>query len=208
MRDVDLTPAAGTGERERLEAVLQAAMRQGRADNSIFGLRLQRQSCALLFEKLAFLYPEAPTEAARIERAFGSTLFIHLTRADKLAQAVSYLKADQSGLWHVAPDGSELERLAPHREPVYDRMAIRACVDMMEEHDRRWLAWFEEQDVSPLRIGYDALSADPVGTLRRVLLGLGLDGSAADAVKPGVRKLADAVNRDWIERYRAETFPP
>ncbi len=207
LRDLDLTPAAGTSERERLKAVFQAAMRQGRAGSSIFGLRLQRQSCGLLFEKLAFLYPEATTDAARIERAFGSTLFIHLTRPDKLAQSVSYLKAEQSGLWHVAPDGSELERLSPHREPVYDQMAIRSCVVMMEEHDRQWLAWFEEQAVSPLRISYDALSADPVGTVRRLLLGLGLDDSAADVVKPGVRKLADAVNRDWIERYKAETLP-
>ena len=29
-------------------------------------------------------------------------------------------KAQQTGLWHIAPDGTELERVAPAQEPHYD----------------------------------------------------------------------------------------
>ena len=60
------------------------------------------------------------TDTERFQRLFGSTLFVYLARPDKLAQAVSYLKAEQTGLWHLAPNGTELERIAPHREPAYD----------------------------------------------------------------------------------------
>ena len=34
------------------------------------------------------------------------------SRENKLAQAVSLIKAEQTGLWHIAPDGTELERVA------------------------------------------------------------------------------------------------
>ena len=42
-----------------------------------------------------------------------SNRYLHLSREDKLAQAVSDLKAEQSGLWHVFTDGSERETTDP-----------------------------------------------------------------------------------------------
>ena len=140
---------------------------------------------------------------ARFARVFGPTLFIHLSRIDKVGQAVSYLRAEQTGLWHVAPDVTELERVAPHREPVYDAARLRVIVEMLVDYDRVWNDWFAREGIAPLRLSYDDLAADPGGTLARVLAALGLDPAAADGVTPGVRKLADATSCDWVERFRA-----
>ncbi|MFN4099887.1 MAG: Stf0 family sulfotransferase [Pararhodobacter sp.] len=198
-----VAPVAAT-ERETLDAVMQAAITMGRGATPVFGLRQQRPSFAFLCQKLAVLHPGAVTDRERIERSFGPVRFIHLTRADKLAQAVSMLKARGSGLWHVAPDGSELERTAAHFAAGYDADRIRDYIDRLTEYDRGWNDWFDREGVDPLRLTYDGLSAEPLATLRRVLDWLGLDAQAADGVKPGVRKMADATSKAWIERFRAD----
>ncbi len=199
-----IAPAAGASEPEVLGQILQAAIAEGRGDTAIFGLRLQRHSFDYFTGKLAVLFPERSNDVDRLEAAFGRTLFIHLTRPDKVDQAVSYVKAQQTGLWHMAPDGTELERLSPPREPVYDGVELKACFETMTAYDREWEAWFEEQGIEPLRLSYEGLSADPIGILRGVLDRLGLDPDIANGVTLGVRKLADATNRDWVQRLRSE----
>ncbi|MEZ0335372.1 MAG: Stf0 family sulfotransferase, partial [Gemmatimonadales bacterium] len=122
----------------------------------------------------------------------------------KLGQAISLVKAEQTGLWHVAPDGTEIERLAPPQEPQYDFARLHREVAKLEAYDAAWHAWFDAQGIVPLRIGYESLSADPAATLIRVCAALGLPSPDAEDVKPGVAKLADATSLDWTRRYRAD----
>ncbi len=204
LADYDLPAVPGRPERDTVAAVFAAAIDHGRGGTPIFGLRLQRHSFAFFSQKLALLHPEPAGDAARIEAAFGRTLFIHLTRADKVDQAVSLVRAEQTGLWHRAADGSELERTAPPREPVYDFEAIARTHAELTGYERDWADWFAREGLAPLRLTYDALSADPAGTLATVLEALGLPGEAAGGVTPGTARLADATSRDWVERFRAE----
>ncbi len=148
--------------------------------------------------------PDAQTDLARFQAVFGRTLFIHLSRDNKVEQAVSYVRAEQGGLWHVAPDGSELERMAPHRDPVYDAGAIGRYVARLDRHDRAWADWFAGQGINPLRLRYEGLARDPAGAVRTILAALNLPLAAADRAVPGVRKLADATSRDWVARFHAE----
>jgi len=191
-------------ERACLAAVMQAAILQGRGGTPVFGLRQQWPSFGLLCRQLALLHPGATSDRARLEHSFGPLRFIHLTRADKLAQAVSLLKAQQTGLWHRAADGSEWERTAAHRDPGYDAQGIAGWIDRLTAYERGWNDWFAREGVAPLRLSYEALSADPRAGLRQVLAGLGLDPRAADAVSPEVRKMADATSEAWIARFTAE----
>lgn len=187
-----------------LNAVLRAAITAGRADTPLFGLRLQSHSCPFFFAQLARLYPDADNDAARIEHAFGRTAFVYLNRDDKVDQAVSYLKASQTGLWHKAPDGTEIERNAPPAAPVYDGDKLRALWEQMCGYDCTWNDWFAAQGIAPTRVSYDALSANPVPCLRTVLSAIGCDPDAAHNVTPGVAKLADAQSQAWADRLRAE----
>ena len=140
-----------------------------------------------------------------MEAAFGKTLFVYLTRENKLDQAISYVKAKQSGLWHRAPDGTELERLSEPRELAYDAKAIAAQLAASLKMDVEWEEWFRAERIEPMRVTYDELSADPYATLTRILISLGADLKpfAVDALP--VAKLADATNREWAARYRSET---
>ncbi|MEO9530108.1 MAG: Stf0 family sulfotransferase, partial [Roseibium sp.] len=191
-------------ETEQLKAVFSAAWKKGTNGTGLFGLRLQRGSFAFFSEKLRHLHPGPDSDVGRVEAAFGKTLFIHLTRGDKLAQAVSLVKATQSGLWHKAPDGTELERVSEPRAPVYDAEAISRQIELMTAHDRDWAGWFASERIEPLRITYDALSSDPEAVLKRVFARLGLDEAAATGIDLPVAKLADDINREWMDRYRSE----
>ena len=73
------------------------------------------------------------------------------------------------------------------------------------EHDRCWTRWFHEQDIEPLRITYERLSAEPQATLATVLSALGMDSVLAEAAEPRTAKLADRVSREWATRFRAES---
>ncbi len=200
----DLAPETSVSDRDVLDAIFQAAIAKGSLETGMFGLRLQRHSFDFFVQKLAVLHPGLSSDSQRFRAAFGRTSFIHLTRRDKVEQAVSYVKALQTGLWHVAPDGTELERLSPPNDLIYDGNDIRAHCEEVTAYDRDWERWFAMQDIDPLRITYEALSARPIETLSQVLDHLGLDCEAAGGVEPGVAKLADKTSQVWVARFRSE----
>lgn len=205
LEDHGLTAEAHDSAQQTLAAALQAAQDAGRGAGDIFGLRLQRHSAPFLLDALRSRHPGLPGDRAVIEAEFGPTRFIYLARASKLDQAISYVKACQSGLWHKAPDGREIERLSPPRAPLYDRKAIAEQIALFDTYEAEWRAWFAREAINPLCLDYDALSRDPAGTLARVLGHLGLPAAVASEIVPPVARLSDDINRAWAARYRAET---
>jgi len=193
---------SGETEADTLNRVFAAALQKGRGETGVFGLRLQRHSFDFFTQKLSVLCPDGATDLERLRVAFGEVRFVYLTRQDKVGQAVSYVKAEQSGLWHKAPDGTELERLSDPQELQYDFETLKTTFDRFEGYDRDWQAWFSEQKIEPVGLTYETLSADPQAALRHVLVGLDLDIKSAEGVEPGVSKLADDVSADWAARFR------
>ena len=220
MRDVDpvwakrwgLPERAGRSEAAYAAAFLQAVLKTGKAGTDIFGLRLMRESLEGLASMLDEAHPGLASDRDRLAAAFGDILYIHLTREDKLAQAVSMVKAEQTGLWHIAPDGSELERLAPPQEPAYDFDRIRRKLLELEAYDEAWTAWFDAQGIQPLRIGYERLSEDPAGMLAKICDALSVPPPSPEAVQPGIARLSDEISEEWMTRYRQDsdrnTIPP
>jgi LPS sulfotransferase NodH len=192
-------------ERDYAIVYLEAAMRVGKAGTPIFGLRLMRESLDELSASLDLIHPGLASDRARFEKGFGKILYIHLFRENKLEQAISYVKAEQTGLWHVAPDGTEIERLAPPQDPRYDFARLKAEVEKLEAYDAAWNTWFKTQEISPLRIGYETLATDPAASLIRICDALGIPAPKAEDVKPGVAKLSDETSRDWVRRYHVDS---
>jgi LPS sulfotransferase NodH len=183
---------------------LDAVRAEGRAGTDVFGLRVMFETLPELTERLGALFTELADAPARFERAFGRPFYIYLSRRDKVAQAVSLYKALETGLWHRARDGSELERTAPHRDAVYDGAAIAAIVDELESHDSGWRRWFVDHGIAPLRLTYEDMARDPRAGLRAVIAGLGMDVARAAGIEPLTAPLANEQSTDWIARFRAE----
>jgi len=200
----DIPDSDTASEQETLAAVFRAAISQGSRSSDIFGLRMQRHSVEFFLEKLAIHRPGYSSDRDRLRASFGEVSFIHLTRENKVEQAISYIKAKQSGLWHMASDGTELERLSPPSHPVYDAERIHHQVQRFERDDCDWLRWFDEQQIIPLSITYEALSHSPTDVLHQVIEFLGLDRSSVNGVVPDVAKLADDTNKVWADRFHSK----
>ena len=99
-----------------------------------------------------------------------------------------------------------MERLSAPQEPVYDADAIAGHFEQLTALDEEWQGWFLREKIEPLRLTYEALSADPRDILARTLDKLGLNRHAAKGIRPTVAKLADTTSRRWMERFRAESY--
>ena len=185
-------------------AYLNAAIAAGKGATDIFGLRLMRENLDELSAILDAIHPGLSSDKARFGKAFGRILYMHLSREDKLAQAVSLIKAEQTGLWHIAPDGTEIERVGPPGEPRYDFERIKGEVGELEAYDAAWNVWFAWQDIAPLRIGYERLASNPAATLISICEALGVQPPRTDDIRPGVARLSDATSLDWMRRYRLD----
>lgn len=200
----DITPEPNLSELDLLRLVFAKGIERGRNQSGPFALRMQSHSLRFFLEKLALLYPDLPSDVARIEAAFGKTLFVYLDRDNKIEQAVSWVKAQQTGLWHVAPDGTELERLSEPKDPNYNGTAIFEAYRQFEADKLLWEDWFQQQGIAPVALSYEELSAAPTQYLAVILGKLGLDPSIAKDIKPGVAKLADETNRDWVDHFQRD----
>ena len=189
---------------ETLEAVLKKAHKTGTAETGVFGLRLQGGSLNYFMGQLKLLHPEQNSDVDRLNATFGETAFIFLSRKNKLEQAISCVKAMQTGLWYKAENGTEFERLAPPQPPYFDAKAIRQHLAEFEEDDQRWEHWFTKESIQPLRLSYEDLADDPSITLSKVLEVLGLKTSSTNAIKVPLAKMADELSKEWAALYRQQ----
>lgn len=196
-----IAPNCLANRSKTLEAVLKKAQKTDTAETGVFGLRLQGGSLNYFMDQLKLLHPELNSDVDRLNATFGETAFIFLSRKNKLEQAISCVKAMQTGLWHTAANGAEFERLAPTQSPYFDAKAIRQHIAEFEEDDQRWVYWFTKESIQPLRLSYEDLADDPSITLNKVLEMLDLQTSCTIGIKAPLAKMADELNGQWATRY-------
>ena len=198
-RALELTDGAS------LQDIVDAAKNAGRAGTDMFGLRLQRHSFDYAMAQFHKLCPGRSSDPACLEACFGRILYVHLERVDTLAQAVSYVHATQSGLWHRHADGSELERLSEPEPEQYNEEAITRQMQSLGQQNTAWRNWFDHHGIAPLRLQYESLAQEPKSGAARVMKALGVSFDMDDLALPTAR-LSDSVNQDWIARYR-KSYP-
>ncbi len=107
---------------------------------------------------------------------------------------MSFARAVQTGHWHQWDP-------RPRDEPEHRFDIIDALFRELEELERGWERWFEQEGVEPLELGYEDVVADPEGETKRVLGFLSL--STDVEVRPLTAGRPVAVD-DWGARYRTE----
>ena len=105
-------------------AYIDAAIRAGCDGTGTFGLRLMCDHREEALRRLRANSDAKHADAALFRDAFGPANYVFLTRRDGVAQAVSRLRAERSGLWHRNADGSVREQTAERGGMEYDRNDI------------------------------------------------------------------------------------
>ena len=182
-----------------LAEYLAIAFRHGSTANGVFASKLQWWQLTSLAPELARLQGGGDVPPAeRLARAFGEPRYIWVTRRDKIRQAVSLFRAKQSHAWH------SLRSRESSATPAFSFHLIDAALRQIVQEEALWAHFFDEAGITPHTVVYEDLAADYAGTIRGVLRYLDIP-FPADAVIPPtrMRKLADELSEEWVQRYYA-----
>ena len=160
----------------------------------VFGLKLHWDQLDRFLGLLRSLRAAGGQDGELIAAVFPEPRYVHLRREDAVAQGVSWWKARTSGAWR---GGRE-----PRSEPVFDFDGIDERVERVQEHDREWARWLGENGIDALELTYERFVDDPGAAVRSTLAFLGVDVPADLHVEPRTERQSDAVNDEWIRRYR------
>lgn len=172
------------GHRDHAQAAQRILRSQARA---AFGTKCIRQSLI------------AAAYLGIIDQFLDHIAFFIIDRKDKVAQAVSFHKAQCSGRFHsgqepaeaVSPDDFDFDRIYVH----YTR--FRTIGD-------QYKALGEALGKPMQRFWYEELVANPSEFLKSVNHTLGLPLRRGIEAEARVEKLSDAINAEWAERFRAQ----
>lgn len=165
---------------EQIEAVL----RIGSTPNGIYGVKI---------------FPDQFNAMApyRWTQRLPSLKYIQLVRNDLLGQAISLLRAEQTGRWKSSDAGSS--------QPRYDRRRIWRNMARLAEAEARWRVFFARNAIAPLKLCYETVVKDPQGAVDEVAEFVGLEHSAPiDRGKVDVAMLRDAASESWRRRFLEE----
>jgi LPS sulfotransferase NodH len=110
------------------QSYVDTALSFGAAETGCFGMRIMWNNVPPLIARLGQLYPSMASDHDLLQAALGPLKFIHLARADKVAEAVSLDIAEQSGLWHRNADGTERERTTNPAQPTLQLRRILSFI--------------------------------------------------------------------------------
>ena len=159
------------------------------AKSGVFGLKAH-------FENFEGFLKEYPA----LLDVLSPVTYIYINRRDRVAQAVSMARALQTNQWSSQAQEGKKPELR------YNRELIANSMKEVELQDAGWLNWFKAKNITPFRLTYEDLLADPAGTVQSVVEYLGVQNAERDEVKvPPVEKQSDDTNQEWIERFRRET---
>lgn len=173
-------------ESSTLPAYVDGVVRRRTTSNGVFSLKIHWSSYDRERDLHGFSFEMLPQPIT----------WIHIQRRDLVAQAVSYVKANQSGVFAISGRGPRFS------SPVhYDDEALVEAFHRVRDGARHWSGFFARSGITPLEVTYEALDADYEATIAWVLSELGFpDVDVPSAIH--VRQ-ADEVNAAWAARFRS-----
>lgn len=132
---------------------------------------------------------------ALIKEWFPRPAFIHLSRQDRVRQAVSSLVAIHSRQWRSIPGQG---RQQPEEEVCYDYERILGLIAYADRSHTHWRSFFSANSLQPYTIGYEDLVAEKSPALRTLLTQLGYSG---DLPARRMQRQADARSEKLLARF-------
>ncbi len=125
--------------------------------------------------------------------------FVHISRRDADAQAVSLWVALLTDAWH-----RERDEPAPRTRVPYDYGEIERLRALMLRHEAAWVGFFAAHRLQPVEVVYEDLIADYEGELRRVVGALRPGVAVAEIPPPIGVSQSNEHTRALVERFRRD----
>ncbi len=187
---LDVNPDADFSEYLRL------LMEKRSTENGVFGGKIMWAHVEGVVGRLGGTKAEA---AELLAGVFPNLRYIRMRRADKLRQAISLWKAKQTKVYNSLQAG-EAGGTAP--APVFDFGEIRKIRDRFVLEDEEWGRFFSGHDLSPYEVRYETFAEGYPEETKAILDYLQIPVPSDFEIMPlTYRKLADAVNEEWREKF-------
>ena len=175
-----------------LQDTLGALMKRRTSKNGVFAIKLHHS------------HTRHFTDPKAMYALFPNPHFVQIERSDLLAQAISYSKARQTGVWIQGQKGNG-------RRATYDATDIESCLESIVHQRASWDYEIASLGVPNLKVSF----ADAVDDIGKVI------GRIADLLdvrlptdqildEPATSRQAGSENKDWRERilkdYKGRRF--
>lgn len=129
------------------------------------------------------LFPDAPC--------------VWLSREDKVAQAVSWCRANDGGIWTRTAFSPQGQGAAPLS---LDRML--GFYDEIQRRDASWRDFFLARQTPPLALTYEQVCENPLAAVRGIATHLGLSAAQIHYVHSPLQIVREEESADWSLRLR------
>ncbi len=156
--------------------------------NGVFGVKLFSHFAKQIEEEMPLLF----------NHLFKSYHVIHVLRRDRVAQAISDVRARQTGRWF-----SDQEEA---KEPEYSYQAIKSAVRRIRNNERWCRDTLEDLGINPVIVHYEDFVQNPSNILQAIknrIAGMVLEGAEVTKL-PNLSIQRDEISEQWKLRFKAD----
>jgi len=177
---------------------LAAAVKQGTTPNGVFGIKMGWSQLVDLADEIK-QHPadEELSVCDRLNAVFPNLHYIWIKRENKVRQAISLVKAKQTGVWTVTADSSP----RPMGKTAFSFQLIDLMVYELEAQDAAWKRYFKKYNIQPLVVIYEDLVSNSEKTALQILKELGIPTEQVTFAPNRLRQQADEESEEWVQRY-------
>ena len=172
--------------------------------NGVFAAKIMWRHLKFIHERLA-ADPEGaalvkPTPWETLATLHPAPLVVHVTRRDKVRQAISMVRAKQTGVYStVHVDAGRKQEVAPGE---YDFQILRYHVEKLTKEDQEWEELFRTHKVPVQTVVFEDFIKDPQNLTVALLKNLGFpEPEKWQWPQTQIRSQSDSINSEWRARY-------
>lgn len=173
---------------------LSAVLAIGTTDNGVFGVKVHWDQFAAAVVAAAAEQTSIRSDVDFVRWWLTDVQVIHLTRRERLLQALSHYRAQHSGLW------AKLDEDVDFHIPEVDFNEIDRILQRNITWDERWNEFFIRSNIEPIRVIYEELVENYAAVVTAVLSELGLQPTSSVS-PPRLRRQADQWTQDQVDAY-------
>jgi LPS sulfotransferase NodH len=186
-----------------LRSYLRKLVAESMTPNGAWGAHIHQFDFTDLIGRAREEFGETLSDRELFDACFPNPRCIFIRRADRVRQAISWLRAGDSGQWLRLPG-----------EPVSDRMTrldinfdeVDHWIQDFSEQESKWREFFARNNLSPHEVTYEDLVGDYQATVLGVLDYLGLKPRAdLQLPPPRLQKQSDDLTERAVAAYMNRT---